>query len=87
MEIRCSKSWFQKNLKKIMGVMNLNGREFGDLIGVTRQVVGYWARERHEMPVYIFMAYKYAFEKLELDANTEILLLTSFDLEKTQEEA
>lgn len=87
MEIRCSKSWFQKNLKKIMGVMNYNGREFGELIGVTRQAVGTWVRGEHEMPNYIFMAYKYAFEKLELDNNTYILLLTIFDLEKVQEEA
>ena len=82
MLITCSKEWFQKNLKRIMAVMVYNCREFGDLIGVTRQVVGYWARERHEMPVYIFMAYQWAFEKLELDEDTKILLQTIFDQEE-----
>ena len=79
MEITCSKEWFQDNLRRIQGILMMNQRQFGELIGISRQLAGAWTRGTCEMPIYAFIAYKYVFERMDLDPLTEEFLQTIFD--------
>lgn len=86
MEIYCSKAHFQKNLRLIVQILGMNYRQFGDLIGVTRQAVGVWARQECEMPKYTFLAYKYCFIKMNLDRDKRDLLRHIYNLETMEED-